>query len=216
MPQRPILYSFRRCPYAIRARLALLVSRQTVELREVVLSDKPDALREVSSKATVPVLLLTDGHVVDQSLDIMHWALGRSDPENWMTPHDATLIAANDGPFKHHLDRTKYPERYGCDPVVHRAAAVELLHALDARLRRSAQLCGGNRGLTDMAIFPFVRQFAAINPDWFATQPLPHLRGWLDYHLASRLFADAMLRVAPWRDGDTPLMFSNGEDGRGS
>src|SRR3546814_10088370 len=77
MPQRPILYSFRRCPYAIRARLALLVSRQTVELREVVLSDKPDALREASPKATVPVLILSDGQVVDQSLDIMHWALGR-------------------------------------------------------------------------------------------------------------------------------------------
>src|SRR3546814_6621404 len=107
MPQRPILYSFRRCPYASRARLALLVSRQTVELREVVLSDKPDALREASPKATVPVLILSDGPVVDQSLDIMHWALGRSDQESWITPQDPALIAANDGPFKHHLEDRK-------------------------------------------------------------------------------------------------------------
>src|SRR3546814_8484443 len=162
-PQRPFLYSFRRCPYAIRARLALLVSRQAVELREVVLRDKPAALREASPKATVPVLILSDGQVVDQSLDIMHWALDRSDPESWMTPQDAALIAVNDGPFKHHLDRTKYPERYGCDPAPHRAAALHLLHALDARLRLSAQLCGATRGLTDMAIFPFVRQFAATD-----------------------------------------------------
>src|SRR3546814_17294625 len=105
----------------------------------------------------------------------MHWALDRSDPESWMTPQDAALIAANDGPFKHHLDRTKYPEHYGCDPAPHRAAALHLLHALHARLRRSAQLCAATRGLTDMASFPFVRKFAAIAPDLFVPQSLPHL-----------------------------------------
>jgi glutathione S-transferase len=209
MPPYPILYSFRRCPYAIRARLALLVSGQTVELREVVLRDKPEALRNASPKATVPVLVLPDGQVIDQSLDIMLWALGRSDPENWMAAHDAALIAVNDGPFKHHLDRSKYPERHGGDAATHHMAAIDLLHKLEERLGRTTQLCGATRGLTDMAIFPFVRQFAAIDPGWFAVQSLPHVRRWLDHHLASSLFAEAMLRVAPWQDGDEPTTFGD-------
>lgn len=203
----PVLYSFRRCPYAIRARLALLVSGQAAVLREVVLRDKPDALRQASPKATVPVLLLPDGQVIDQSLDIMRWALARSDPEGWLLRDDAGLIAANDGPFKQHLDRTKYPDRHDSDPTIHRAAALDWLYMLDRRLDGSGQLCGATRGLVDMAIFPFVRQFAAIDPVWFAAQALPHLRRWLDGHLQSPLFATAMLRVTPWREGEVPVIF---------
>ncbi|WP_019051950.1 glutathione S-transferase [Sphingobium xenophagum] len=207
MSSLPILYSFRRCPYAMRARLALLVSGQAVALREVVLRDKPDALRQASPKATVPVLVLPDGQAIDQSIDIMRWALGRTDPEGWLMRDDAGLIAANDGPFKMHLDRTKYPDRHGSDPAVHRGAALDWLHVLDRRLHISAQLCGAARGLADMAIFPFVRQFAAIDPAWFEAQPLPHLRRWLDIHLHSPLFAAAMLRVPPWREGGAPVIF---------
>jgi glutathione S-transferase len=211
----PILYSFRRCPYAIRARLALLVSEQVVVLREVVLRDKPDALRQVSPKATVPVLVLPDGQVIDRSLGIMRWALDRSDPEGWLMRDDTALIADNDGPFKDHLDRTKYPDRHGGDPAVHRAAALDWLYALDRRLGDSDQLSGVTRGLVDMALFPFVRQFAAIDPTWFAAQPLPHLRRWLDSHLHSSLFAAAMLRVAPWREGDAPVIFGPNMDDQG-
>lgn len=212
MSSLPILYSFRRCPYAIRARLALLVSGQAVVLREVVLRDKPDALRQASPKATVPVLQLPDGQVIDQSIDIMHWALARSDPEGWLMCDDAGLVAANDGPFKAHLDRTKYPDRHGSDPAVHRAAALDWLHRLDRRLGGSDQLCGATRGLADMAIVPFVRQFAAIDPAWFTAQALPHLRRWLDGHLQSPLFAAAMLRIAPWREGDAPVVFALAKD----
>jgi glutathione S-transferase len=212
----PILYSFRRCPYAIRARLALLLSGQAVALREVVLRNKPDALRQASPKATVPVLVLPDGQVIDQSLDIMRWALDHCDPEGWLIRQDAALIAVNDGPFKYHLDRTKYPDRHGSDPATHRAAALDLLQALDGRLHDRDQLCGATRGLTDMAIFPFVRQFAAIDPVWFVAQPLPHLRRWLDGHLQSTLFAAAMLRVPPWCEGAAPLRFSVVEDRAGS
>jgi glutathione S-transferase len=216
MSSLPILYSFRRCPYAIRARLALLVSGQAVALREVVLRDKPDAMRQASPKATVPVLVLPDGQVIDQSLDIMRWALGRSDPEGWLARQDAALIAGNDGPFKDHLDRTKYPDRHGSDPAVHRAAALDWLHALDRRLGDSDQLCGATRGLVDMALFPFVRQFAAIDPAWFAALPLPHLRRWLDAHLHSSLFTVAMLRIAPWREGDEAVVFGPLMSGQGN
>lgn len=216
MSSLPILYSFRRCPYAIRARLALLVSGQAVVLREVALRDKPDALRQASPKATVPVLLLPDGQVIDQSIDIMRWALARSDPEGWLVRDDAGLIAGNDGPFKQHLDRTKYPDRHGSDPAVHRAAALDWLHALDTRLRDSDQLCGATRGLADMAIFPFVRQFAAIDPAWFAAQALPHLHRWLDAHLQSALFATAMLRIAPWHEGEAPVIFGPAMGDRGN
>lgn len=213
MPDLPILYSFRRCPYAMRARLALLVGGHAVELREVVLRAKPDALLAVSPKGTVPVLLLPDGQVIDQSRDVMAWALARADPEGWLMRDDAALIAVNDGPFKYHLDRTKYPGRYAedpdsNDPAYHRAAALTLLQPLDARLAASQHLSGDRRGLTDMAIFPFIRQFAAIDPRWFAAQPLPRLRAWLDEHLASPLFAAAMVRYSPWQPNDAPLIFA--------
>lgn len=208
MTEAPILYSFRRCPYAIRARLALWVAGVTVELREVKLAAKPPQLIAASPKATVPVLVLPDGVVIDESLAIMRWALGCSDPEGWLAGDDADLIAANDGPFKHHLDRAKYPGRYEEDGVTdHRVAALALLAPLEARLAQAPFLCGAARSLTDMALFPFVRQFAAIDPDWFAAQPLPHLQAWLEAHLASDLFAAVMPKFAPWQAGDPPLVF---------
>ena len=124
MTARPILYSFRRCPYAMRARLALLVSGTVCGIREVKLSAKPAELIAASPKATVPVLVLPDRTVIDQSLDIMRWALGQGDPEGWLDRADDALIAANDGPFKHHLDHYKYPDRHQAEREVHRAAAL--------------------------------------------------------------------------------------------
>ncbi len=204
----PVLYSFRRCPYAIRARLALWMAGMTVELREVKLAAKPPQLIAASPKATVPVLVLADGTVIDESLAIMRWALGRSDPEGWLAGDDAALIAANDGPFKHHLDRAKYPGRYDEDGATdHRAAALALLAPLEVRLAQAPCLCGEVRSLTDMALFPFVRQFAAIDPDGFAAQPLPRLQAWLEAHLASDLFAAIMPKFTPWKAGDAPILF---------
>jgi glutathione S-transferase len=201
MPTDPILYSFRRCPYAMRARLALLVSGTACELREVKLSAKPAEMLEASPKGTVPVLVLPDGTVIDQSLDIMRWALERNDPEDWLARDDAALIAANDGSFKHDLDRYKYPERHGSDAVAHRESGLAFLRELDARLGESHQLCGATRGITDAAIMPFVRQFAATDPDWFAEQCLPRLQGWLTDHLASPLFRAIMFRTPLWQHG---------------
>ncbi len=205
--ERPILYSFRRCPYAMRARMALIISATRCELREIRLRDKPAAMIAASPKATVPVLVLPDGAVIDQSLDIMRWALGRSDPEHWLDGDDAALIAANDGPFKQHLDRYKYPDRHASDPAEHRAAGMAMLAGLEARLAGSGALCGATRTLADIAIVPFVRQFAATDPDWFAAQPVPALQAWLARHIASALFERAMLRVDPWAPGDAPLLF---------
>jgi len=207
MTARPILYSFRRCPYAMRARMALLASGTVCELREVKLSAKPAEMVAASAKATVPVLQLADGTVIDESLDIMRWALARNDPEGWLDRADDALIAANDGPFKHHLDRYKYPERHGSDRDAHRAAGIALLAALEERLDRSAHLGGAERGLTDAAIFPFVRQFAETDRAWFDTQPLPRLHDWLARQLGSALFAAAMVRLDPWKPGDPPVRF---------
>jgi glutathione S-transferase len=204
----PILYSFRRCPYAMRARMALRVAGIAVELREVKLAAKPPELIEASPKATVPVLVLADGTVVDESLAIMRWALAQSDPEDWLAGDDPALIAANDGAFKHHLDRAKYPGRYDEDGITdHRAEGLALLAPLEARLERSVYLCGPTRALTDIALFPFIRQFAAIDPAWFAAQPLPHLRAWLERHTADPLFAAIMPKFAPWAAGDLPIRF---------
>ena len=201
-----ILYSFRRCPYAMRARMALIASGQKVVLREVALRDKPAAMIAASPKGTVPVLVLPCGRVIDESLDIMRWALSRHDPEGWLEGDDAALIARNDGAFKHHLDRYKYVSRYRSDPLEHRSAAMEILAGLEARLERSNYLTGERRRLADIAIFPFVRQFAAVEPQWFAAQPIPLVRNWLDRLTGSPLFARAMLRIEPWRGGDAAVL----------
>lgn len=207
----PILYSFRRCPYAMRARMALWVAGIAVTLREVKLAAKPPELAEASPKATVPVLVLTDGanagSVIDESIAIMRWALVQHDPEAWLAGDDTALIAANDSAFKHHLDRAMYPGRYEADTIDHRAEALALLHPLEARLENAAYLCGSRRSITDIALFPFVRQFAHIDRAWFARQPLPRLQGWLEAHMASDLFAAIMPKFAPWQAGDVPIRF---------
>jgi len=201
----PILYSFRRCPYAMRARMALLVSGVACELREVKLARKPAAMLDASPKGTVPVLVLKDGRVIDESLDIMRWALGCNDPEGWLTPDASALIVINDGPFKHHLDRYKYPERHGEDPVEHRGAAIALLRPLEMRLSATPYLCGPSRSLADVALFPFIRQFAETDRAFFDALDLPRLQAWLVGHLESELFAQAMARHEPWSPGQAPV-----------
>ena len=203
----PILYSFRRCPYAMRARLALAVSGTLCELREVKLSAKPPEMVVASPKATVPVLVLPGGAVIDESLGIMCWALTKCDPEGWLGRNDPALIARADGPFKPDLDRYKYSDRHGVDPHLHRESGLMFLRDIDDRLGAAGQLCGSVRGLADAAIMPFVRQFAAIDREWFDTLPLPHLKVWLAGHLGSGLFAQIMARFPPWSPGDPPNWF---------
>jgi len=201
-----VLYSFRRCPYAMRARLALRSSGTCYELREVRLSNKPAELLSASPKGTVPVLQTSDGRVIEESLAIMRWALEAQDPEGWLTRDDPALIAINDGMFKHHLDRYKYPDRHGSEPGRHRDDGLRFLQDLDARIAVAGQLCGQAQGLADAAIMPFVRQFAGVDRDWFEAQPLPCLKAWLANHLASDLFGGIMHRAAPWCRGDRPTI----------
>ena len=204
----PVLYSFRRCPYAMRARLAIAVSSTVCVTREVKLSAKPEAMLAASLKGTVPVLVLPDGKVIDESLDVMRWALAMRDPEHWLEGDDTALINRNDGPFKHDLDRYKYLERYGVDPLKHRMLGMDFLRELDDRVNRTGQLCGPVRSMADAAIMPFVRQFAAVNKMWFSDQPLLQLKIWLADHISSELFSMIMLRVPPWAPGDRPVLLA--------
>lgn len=210
----PVLYSFRRCPYAMRARLALLASGQVCELREVVLAHKPAALLAVSPKGTVPVLIDGEGQVVDQSLDIMLWALRRHDPAGWLSANDQpldemlTLVSRCDTGFKFHLDRYKYPHRFGLpEGESHRAEGALFLADLNGRLSRHAQLLGDSESLADAAIAPFVRQFAHTDKAWFAAQPWPALQAWLMAFESSNAFQQVMLKFEPWAPGQPPVLF---------
>lgn len=195
-----ILYSFRRCPYAMRARMALSISGVRYEHREVVLRDKPSEMLEVSPKGTVPVMVTSESAVLEESLDIMGWALAQNDPEEWLTRNDAELVETNDGPFKHHLDRYKYATRYDdADPAEHRAAALDILRELERRLVNHAYLCGEKRGLVDIAIFPFIRQFANADRAWFDGQNLPKLKHWLHGLITSDLFTGVMQKHPQWK-----------------
>lgn len=216
----PVLYSFRRCPYAMRARLALAVSGQVCELREVVLRAKPQGLLQASPKATVPVLVLPDGTVLEQSLDIMRWALARNDPAGWLRPSQGdeaamlALIAECDGPFKQALDRCKYPNRYPeADGAQARVQAMDWLQGLEARLAGQPFLFGDHAALADMAIAPFVRQFAGIDADWWAAQAWPRLQAWLAQWQAGALFEGVMPKLDAWVDGTEGVRFPFGESG---
>jgi glutathione S-transferase len=188
----PTLYSFRRCPYAIRARLALDIAGTEVHLIEVDLKDKPPAMLALSPKGTVPVLQLADGTVLDESLDIMLWAL-ELDPG--ALPEQVALIAESDGDFKHHLDRTKYADHHpGADPEQHRSACMDFLATLEARLANHSHLFGDAPGLADWALLPFVRQFSFIDRPRFDAEAPPHLLAWLNEGLASPRFVRVMAK----------------------
>ena len=221
----PVLYSFRRCPYAMRARLAIAESGLRCELREVVLRGKPPELLAASSKATVPVLVLPGGAVIEQSLEIMLWALRQNDPQAWLAPGHAkpeemdALIAANDGDFKRQLDRYKYPIRFPQEhadgerdfALAHRAGAAHWLRALEPRLARHAWLTGGTPSLADMAILPFVRQFAHTDTSWFEAQPWPHLRAWLVRWELGALFQGVMEKYPAWQSGQAGITFPSAD-----
>jgi glutathione S-transferase len=212
-PRLPVLYSFRRCPYAMRARLALLASGQRCELREVVLKNKPADMLAASPKGTVPVLVLDDGTVLAQSLDIMRWALRQSDPLQWLAPAAGTLgdmlalVADCDDGFKPQLDRYKYPQRFADAAPDARAQGAAFLQRLEAMLAPAGQLFGAAPALADAAVMPFVRQFAMVDAAWFGRQPWPHLQAWLAGWTASALFERAMHKHAPWQPGAPGSVF---------
>ena len=214
LPQdAPILYSFRRCPYAMRARLALLVSGIRCEMREITLAHKPSNMLEASPKGTVPVLVLKD-RVLDQSLDIMRWALGQNDPEGWSTAGQTfdeeaqALVRICDDEFKMHLDRYKYPNRYDLpNGLADREAGSAYLDQLNTKLMQSKFLMGANWSWVDAAIAPFVRQFARTDRVWFDAQAWPALQNWLTQFEQSERFSTVMHRYKIWYEGAKLVAF---------
>lgn len=226
--EMPILWSFRRCPYAMRARLAIQSSGSKVYLREILLRDKPDEFIHDSAKATVPVLRLTDGTVIDESLDVMHWALAQNDPENWRDILAKDPVASTafldecDGAFKSALDRYKYASRYAKNPdagngngngkdhdqgrdiqdeaLYHRGIGAEFLGRINATLKVQPFLSGDKQGFLDMACLPFIRQFRIADPAWFDEQDWPYLHPWLQDFLQSERFAAIMKKYDPWKE----------------
>ena len=212
-PLAPLLYTFRRCPYAMRARLALLQAGRAFEAVEVDLRAKPASLLALSPKATVPVLQLPDGRVIEESWDIMRWALAAPDAQGWwaraQSPANLDLLQRNDGDFKRHLDGWKYPQRDGGGdgegegegaqpPEANRDAAMAvLLQPLETALRRSPFLGGATPCATDLALLPFVRQYAAVDPAWFGLQAFAALQAWLRGWLLSPLFELCMRKLPP-------------------
>lgn len=214
MVDDPILYSFRRCPYAMRARLAILSSGLSVELREVVLRDKPVEMLEISPKGTVPVLLQSDGSVLEESLDVMDWALAQNDPDRLLdfplaiTDAMRALIAELDGPFKASLDRYKY--EYRNDEILareNRDRAAPFLMKLDGLLAEKEFLYGDRTSFADLACAPFVRQFAHVDRDWFWAQNWPSLIKWLDAFLISDRFTSIMDKYPQWKNGEAGIEF---------
>lgn len=207
----PVLYSFRRCPYAIRARMAICYASITVELREVSLANKPQQMLALSAKGTVPVLQLPS-KVLDESLDIMHWALKQSDTNGWLRQETVAqaekLIKVNDGDFKNWLDRYKYWERFPEQTQsFYRGRAEEFITVLEALLNKHRFLLGDDICLADTAIFPFVRQFAFVDKDWFDAAPYPNLQKWLQGFLVCDLFTQSMAKQPFWQQGDTLRRF---------
>lgn len=216
----PVLYSFRRCPYAIRARLAIAYSQVSVELREVILKDKPAEMLALSPKGTVPVLLTLEGQVIEESIDVMHWALDVHDPDHWyhgvpqeQIEHGKRLITENDKTFKYYLDRYKYFERYPeQSQQSYRKQCEGYLSVLEDCLSQHRFLLSENISWTDMAILPFVRQFAFVDKSWFDECKHNKVKFWLEDFLVSELFQQVMQKYQQWQAPDAGACFpqSNG------
>ena len=208
----PILYSFRRCPYAMRARMAIHISGQRCELREVLLRDKPPSMLEYSAKGTVPVLILQDGKVIDESLDVIDWALNLNDPDDWQRSKDKEktkeLIKINDGEFKYHLDRYKYSKRYDNeDPEFHRKKCLKFIESINNELNNSEYIFDDNISYADIVLLPFIRQFRIADIEWFESLPYDNLKKWLSSFLDSSLLNSIMKKYDLWKEGDKSIVF---------
>ena len=221
-----ILYSFRRCPFAIRARWALLNTNQVVELREVDLKNKPSELIHISKKATVPVLKTNLNRVIDESLDIMIWSIERSnmhplfgDNSNYKSQEIFSLIETNDKVFKYHLDRYKYASRFDFEESeAHHAACMKILLSLNNRLKEFSNkgkplfLVNAKETLADWAIWPFIRQFRIANIKQFdQNNEIQYLRSWLNYFFTHQKYQIVMKKNEPWSKQNEPLIFGNKE-----
>ena len=196
----PLLYSYRRCPYAMRARMALVSAQIQCDVVEVDFKNKPDHMLEISPKGTVPVLQTSDGKVIDESLDIIQWALENNDPDDLLIADATVLIEENDGPFKAALDRYKYPNRFSgedCSRV--RDDGEAFLKKLNDILEGSNFLVESRLTMADISIFPFIRQFANVDRPWFDNLPYEPLQNWLSKNIESDLFQHIFKKQAESR-----------------
>ena len=212
----PVLYSLQHCPYAMRARMGLMLAQQPVMLRAVVTKNKPEEMLLASPKGTVPVLVLNDGSVVDESLDIMLWALHQSDPSNMLRLDDEStlptilaLIDRNDNVFKPVLENYKMAKRKRDDAEMsYREQCEEFVVELEFTLSQQSFLMGANASLADYALLPFIRQFARVDRHWYLQSPYPYLRQWLDHHLQQPMFTKVMAKFPLWLDCQQGFLFA--------
>jgi len=212
----PVLYSLRNCPYAMRARMAIYVSGQAVLLRDIVLSDKPAHMLQVSPKGTVPVLVLQNGEVLDQSLEIMMWAFGQGDPSNYLMSDGPntqaemlSLIALFDTEFKLCLEHYRSAKRYHDESVLeHRLACEQYLQMLEQKLSQHLYLMSDNPSLADLAIVTFIRQLARVERQWYLQSPYPNIRKWLNGFLQGRMFSKVMTKYPLWLAAKPLIVFA--------
>jgi len=208
----PILYSFRRCPYCMRAHMTLLNSGIKTELREVDIDNMPEQVISISPKATVPILVFPDGTFIDESWDIVKWALTQNDPDNWLGQGKVYLLDAemlietNDFSFKEDLDHYKYADRYPEQSAeFYRAACEEFIEELEEKLNDHDYLLGDAVSLADIGVFPFIRQFSLVDKDWFDQAPYPNVQRWLQNIIDSALFKNVFRKHALWKTGDKTI-----------
>lgn len=215
----PIIYSLRNCPYAMRARIAIYKTQQTVVLRDIILSNKPAAMLKASPKGTVPVIVLSNGDVIEESLEIMLWALQQSDPNNLLHSHNAdalpqmlSFIASFDHGFKTKLEQYKCAKRYKEDTIItHRQACEHYLQQLEQRLTQHDFVMSAQESLADIAILPFIRQFARVERQWYLQAPYPKVRQWLNQYLQSKMFSKVMTKHPLWLDTQATVYFGGDE-----
>ena len=196
----------------MRARMAIAISGQQVEFREVILRDKPQSMIELSPKGTVPVLSLSSGQVIDESLDVIDWALKLNDPDNWLRSNksekSSKLIHTNDNEFKHHLDRYKYSKRYDNeDPEFHRKECLKFIESINNELNNSEYIFDDNISYADIVLLPFIRQFRIADIEWFDSLPYDNLKKWLSSFLDSSLLNSIMKKYDLWKEGDKSIVF---------
>ena len=192
--------------------MAIHISGQKCELREVLLRDKPPSMLEYSAKGTVPVLILQDGNVIDESLDVIDWALNLNDPDDWQRSKDTKktkeLIKINDGEFKYHLDRYKYSKRYDNeDPEFHRKKCLKFIESVNNELNNSKYIFDDNISYADIVLLPFIRQFRIADIEWFDSLPYDNLKKWLSSFLNSSLLNSIMKKYDLWKEGDKSIVF---------
>ena len=192
--------------------MAIHISGQKCELREVLLRDKPPSMLEYSPKGTVPVLVLQDGNVIDESLDVIDWALNLNDPDDWQRSKDTKktkeLIKINDGEFKYHLDRYKYSKRYDNeDPEFHKKKCLKFIESVNNELNNSKYIFDDNISYADIVLLPFMRQFRIADMEWFDSLPYDNLKKWLSSFLDSSLLHSIMKKYDLWKEGDDLIIF---------